>query len=66
MRNQIREVELTDADRLYSFAKVKWLGVGDKLYAMIFALLKAKLQHETMHILLRDDDTIIEDKEGIL
>lgn len=30
LRNQIREVELAEANRVCSLARVKWLGVGDE------------------------------------
>lgn len=43
-----------------------FMDIGDEPYATFFALLKAKMQRESMHMLLLDDDEIIEDETSIL
>lgn len=64
VRTQIREVELTKAYRLRSMARVKWLGTGDKPYALFFALLKEKGKRENMAILItKNVNTLVEDGE---
>lgn len=41
-------------------------GCRDTSYATLFAMLKAKQQHESMHLLLKDDNETIKDETKIL
>lgn len=67
MKEQMREVELIEANKLCTLSRVKWLDVGDEPYAMFFVrLLKAKQQQESMHMLLKDGNKTVENKNEIM
>lgn len=63
---QIREMKLTNVDRLHSFSWVKWLDIGDEPKNNFFSLLKAKQLRESMNILIIDNGEHITEEASIL
>lgn len=66
VKDQIRETELTEANKIRSMSRVKWLGTSDEPYQLFFTLLKAKQQRENMAFLITDNGEVLEDEGDIL
>lgn len=66
VRDQIREAELIEANKIHSLSRIKWLGFSDEPKKHFFTLLKAKQQRKLMSILLADDGESIVEDDAIL